>query len=56
MDRINIYIDKKQGEYLEKLSQDGVTLSEHIRRAIDEYIERLESLKVTISPSKHGKK
>ena len=39
MIRINIYITQKQREALEALNQ--LSLSEHIRRAIDEYITRL---------------
>lgn len=40
MIRINIYITKKQKEALEALN--GLSLSEHIRRAIDEYLARLK--------------
>lgn len=39
MIRINIYITKKQKEVLEALNE--LSLSEHIRRAIDEYLARL---------------
>jgi len=41
MIRINVYITKKQREVLKELSQNGLTLSEHIRRAIDEYTKPL---------------
>jgi GMP synthase PP-ATPase subunit len=53
MDRINLYISEKQLTYLKKLSD--ISLSEHIRKAIGEYIERLESNKVSSSPSKYAK-
>jgi aminopeptidase N len=39
MKRINIYITQKQKEALEALNE--LSLSEHIRRAIDEYLARL---------------
>lgn len=39
MIRINIYITQKQKQALEELN--GLTLSEHIRRAIDEYLAKL---------------
>lgn len=39
MKRINIYITLKQYEFLKGLN--GLSLSEHIRRAIDEYVTRL---------------
>lgn len=40
MIRINIYITKNQMEALRKLAQNGLSLSEHIRRAIDEYLAK----------------
>lgn len=39
MIKISIYITKKQKEALEALND--LSLSEHIRRAIDEYLARL---------------
>lgn len=42
MIRINIYIAKEQYEALKKLATSRVSLSEHIRRAIDEYLARIE--------------
>lgn len=41
MIRINLYITKKQYEALKKLAQNGTKVSELIRRAIDEYLERV---------------
>lgn len=40
MIRINIYITKNQMEALRRLAQNGLSLSEHIRRAIDEYLAK----------------
>lgn len=40
MIRINIYILKEQYEALKKLTTSRVSLSEHIRRAIDEYLQK----------------
>lgn len=49
--RTNIYIEYEQNKVLKSL---GGTVAGHIRRAIDEYIERHTS-KITSSPSKlHG--
>ena len=40
MIRTNIHLTEKQLEALRKLSEDtGLTVAEHIRRAIDEYLE-----------------
>lgn len=42
MDKINIYLSEKQLEELRKLSEEtGIPYSEHIRRAIDEYLVRV---------------
>jgi len=51
MDRINIYITTNQLVYLKCL--EDKTVSEHIRKAIDDYIEKIEKQKVSNSPSKH---
>ena len=41
MIRTNIHLTEKQLEALRKLSEDtGLTVAEHIRRTIDEYLER----------------
>jgi len=38
MKRINLYVTLKQWKFLKDLN--GLSLSEHIRRAIDEYIAK----------------
>lgn len=41
MIRINLYITKNQIEFLRNLAtKTGLTLSEHIRRAIDLYLDK----------------
>lgn len=50
MVRRNVYVTPSQIEFF--LSLDTLTISEHIRRAIDEYIERLKITKVSASASK----
>ncbi len=50
MIRKNYYLTKDQDLFLQSLK--GLSISEHIRRAIDEYIERLNTLKVSRSPLK----
>lgn len=61
MKRINFFLTNDQYRFLSK--QEG-TVSEHIRRAIDEYQIRIlksaldkyqKQLKISNSPSKHGK-
>lgn len=47
--RKNFYITPEQVEYL--IGINKLTISEHIRRAIDEYIERLKNLNVSASQS-----
>lgn len=42
MVRINIYITKGQVAQLKKLAENGLSISEHIRRAIDLYLAQLE--------------
>lgn len=54
MIRYNLYITKKQKTLLENLD-NGITVSEHIRRAVDEYLKRKEP-KIISSPSKGGEK
>ena len=55
MDRVDFNLGKDQRLFLENLPG---TLSEHIRRAIDEYIERIKANNVSSSVSrgsdKHG--
>lgn len=52
MKRINIYLSEEQLEILENYPG---TVSEHIREAIDLWIEKKKNLKVTISPSERRK-
>jgi len=47
--RKNFYITKEQIDFLKKDS--GLTVSEHIRRALDEYITRKKNQSSTTSPS-----
>lgn len=51
--RKDIRITEGQDDFLEGL--DGLSTSEHIRRAIDEYISK-KRIQATISPSKIIKK
>ncbi len=58
--RKNFYITERQYSFLEKVNE--ITVSEHIRRAIDEYIVKLMNQTASVSPSqplkkegKHGK-
>ena len=48
--RKNFYFSSEQLEYLEIF--DRISVSEHIRRAIDEYIDKLKMLYVSTSQSK----
>ncbi len=44
MVKLDIYITKKQKAILEALrKREGLSLAEHIRRAIDNYIKELKS-------------
>ena len=52
MIRKNLWLTNDQVRFLRKL--EGNT-TEHIRRAIDIYIESKRELKVSQSPSKYGK-
>lgn len=45
MKRITLYITIKQFEILKQFAKDGIKVSEHIRRAIDEYINKLRKEK-----------
>ena len=49
MRRINVFLYEKQIAFLVGLSG---TISEHIRRAIDEYIQNLKALNASASQSK----
>lgn len=50
--RRNFYIGIQQNNFLE--SQKDLSVSEHIRRAIDQYIEKLTLQKTSASASKKG--
>jgi len=52
MIRKDIWLTDDQYNFLRKLEGNS---TEHIRRAIDIYIESKKMLKVSISPSKYGK-
>ena len=40
MKRTNIYLEDRQKAALEKLATDRISFTEHVRRAIDEYLAR----------------
>lgn len=50
MVRRNFFLTLDQDAILKKM--DALSVSEHIRRAIDEYIKRHQDSKVTTSPTK----
>lgn len=50
MIRKNFYLTEKQSKQLEEMN--GLTISEHIRRAIDEYIIKYTLQYSVTSPSK----
>lgn len=54
MIRKNFYLTVEQNKFLKK--QKGLTVSEHIRRAIDEYIVRINRKVARTSPSEKGAK
>ncbi len=49
MRRFNFFLDEERIDFLEKLPG---TISEHIRRAIDEFIEREKTKGISASKSK----
>lgn len=49
--RKNFYMEDDQLAYLEAISKKGLSVSEHIRRAIDAYITEIKSLQVSTSQS-----
>ena len=53
MIRMNLLMDQDTVSFLKSLPG---TVSEHIRRAIDEYIEKIKSQKISASQSKKGGK
>jgi hypothetical protein len=57
MKRYNLYLQEKQIEILEKLSESSFSVSEHIRIAIDLYIKKLQRTNFSESPKRkedHG--
>lgn len=48
--RQNFFMSRKEKAILKKMT--NLTVSEHIRRAIAEYLERIQSSLVSKSPSK----
>jgi archaellum component FlaD/FlaE len=50
MQRKNVFLNDKQISFL--LENKELNISDHIRRALDEYIERLKSERATSSASK----
>jgi len=52
MHRVNFYLTDEQVNFLRGLKD--IKVSEHIRRAIDQYIERLKNLESGKSPSNQG--
>lgn len=49
MIRKNFYLTEDQAEFLKK--RKDLTVSEHIRRAIDEYISKIRNHVASVSPS-----
>jgi hypothetical protein len=56
MERINLYLPFDQVDFLHSLSEGNKLVSQHIRVAIAEYIEKKKMQFVSSSPSKHIKK
>jgi hypothetical protein len=54
MKRYNLFISDEQLDFLEKLSKHSVSVSEHIRIAINLYMEQLKKLAYSESLSKKG--
>lgn len=54
MKRINLYLTEKQITSLTILSEDGLSLSEHIRIAINKYLHKKEKNIYSESYSKKG--
>lgn len=50
MVRTNIYLTEKQHDFLNS-GIESIKASEHIRRAIDEYIQRMTAIKSSASTS-----
>lgn len=41
MVKFNLYLSKQQLNRLKALAQNGISVAEHIRRAIDEYLAKI---------------
>jgi len=54
MIRKNFYLTQEQNVFLKK--QKELTVSEHIRRAIDEYMDKKRNMDASVSPSKGVKR
>lgn len=51
MERFNMYLSTKQIKSLKNLSKKDLSVSEHIRIAIDKYLESKKVVLITKSPS-----
>ena len=56
MVRFDMYLTEKQLSELRKASKGILSVSEHIRKAIDEYLERMKPSGETSPSSKHNPK
>ena len=50
MQRVNIYLKESHLQFLKELNE--LSASEHIRRALDQYIDKLQPVKASASLSK----
>ena len=55
MERFNMYLSAKQIKGLKSLSRQDLSVSEHIRIAVDKYLKSKEVVLITKSPSKREK-
>jgi len=56
MIRYNFYLTNNQFRYLKKLSNNNSSVSEYIRIAVNEFIEKKKKEKLNVSTSKGGEK
>lgn len=54
MERFNMYLSEKQIKELHNLSKNGISVSEHIRFAVDKYLKSKKVVLIAKSPSKKG--
>jgi hypothetical protein len=55
MKRFNFYLEDSQAEFLLKFSNEkGISISEIIRQALDEYIDKKKKEELNVSTSKGG--